>query len=137
MLRIIIIGVLLYGAYVVGSYLSSEYKKAEKKSGEVQADQPATPAPVASGGLEGMPPQLGASLDAAEAKGPVTLKKWLEANRKYLRDPKLGDIELDYAVAVARQNSVEAKAVYAEVKARTPANSPLQPRLKRLATTFE
>jgi hypothetical protein len=136
MLRIIIIGVLLYGAYVVGSYISSEYKKAEKKSGESQVEQPA-PAPVPSSSLPGMPPQLAASLDAAEARGPVTFKKWLEANRKYLRDPKLGDIELDYAVAVARQNSAEAKAVYADVKARTPANSPLQPRLKRLATTFE
>jgi hypothetical protein len=135
MIRIIIIGLLLYGAYVVSSYLSTEYKKAQQASGEAPAAQ-TTPAQVSSD-LPGMPPQLAASLETAESRGPGTLKKWIEANRKHLRDPKLGDIELDYAVAVARQNSSEAKAVYAGVKARTPSNSPLQARLKRLAPTFE
>ena len=138
MLRIIIIGLLLYGAYVVSTYLSKEYKRAEKESGDVPAAQTSrgSPGPVATD-LPGMPPQLQASLDVAQSRGPATFKKWLEVNRRYLQDPKLGDIQLDYAVAVARQNSSEAKSVYAEVKARTPANSPLQPRLKRLATTFE
>src|SRR5688572_18606379 len=124
MLRIIIIAVLLYGAYVIGNYLSAEYKKADKASKQdVVVTAPTPP----SYELPGLPPQLAPYLQNAQAAGPATLKKWLDANRKYLRDPALGNIELDYAVAVARQNSSEAKSVYAQVKARTPSNSPIQP----------
>jgi hypothetical protein len=127
MLRIIIIGLLLYGAYVVATYLSTEYKKADKASGNTPAQT--APAP-ASYDLPGLPPQLAPYLQNAQAAGPATFKKWLEANRKYLRDPALGNIELDYAVAVARQNSSEAKSVYAQVFARTHGYSPFQPRIK-------
>jgi hypothetical protein len=136
MLRIIIIGLLLWGAYVVASYLSKEYKKAEVAAGNAPAPAQTAPATTTTY-LDGLPPALEPSLQAAQSRGPATFKKWIEINRKHIRDPKLGDIQLDYAVAVARQNSSEAKAVYAEVKARTPANSPLQPRVKRLAASFE
>jgi len=136
MLRIIIIGLILWGAYVVATYLSKEYTRAKVETGEAPAPAPVQQAaPVST--LEGLPPGLAPSLDTARSRGPATFKKWIEINRKHIRDPKLGDIQLDYAVAVARQNSAEAKSVYAEVKARTPANSPLQPRLKRLASSFE
>jgi len=134
MLRIIIVGLILWGAYVVASYLSKEYNRAKVETGEAPAPVRQT-APAVE--LTGLPPALAPSLDAAQSRGPATFKKWIEINRKHIRDPKLGDIQLDYAVAVARQNSAEAKSVYAEVKARTPSNSPLQPRLKRLSSSFE
>jgi hypothetical protein len=38
---------------------------------------------------------------------------------------------------LVRSNPAEARRVYAAVKARTPANSPLTLRLKQLSRTFE
>lgn len=131
MLRLIIIAALAYGGYVLVTSMMSSYKKAEKQSsGQVET------APVVTD-LEGLPPKLQPSLDTAQAQGPASLKRWLDAYGRHVRDPKLGDIELDYAMALMRQNSAQARETYRAVKARTPANSPLQPRLKRLAKTFE
>src|ERR1041385_868302 len=132
MLRLIIIALLIWGGYYVVSSLTTRYQAIEKK--ETIANQPA---PVPSSQLEGMPSQLQNSLDAAEGQGPAALKRWIEANRRYLRDPKLGDIELDLAVALMRQNIGEARGIYQDVKSRTPANSPLQGRLQKLSKSFE
>jgi hypothetical protein len=133
MLRLLIIALLIYGGYLVANFFRGEYNKVEERNGV-----PVEHVPEGSQlQLPGMPPQLAASLEVAEGRGPVTLKKWIEINRKNLRDPKLGDIELDYAVSVFRQDSSEARAVYKNVKERTPAHSPLQARLKRLQHTFE
>lgn len=134
MLRLIIIALLIWGGYYVVSSLSSRYDAIQKK--EAAANQTA-PAPVPSSALDGMPPQLQGSLDVAESQGPAAIKRWIDANRRYLRDPKLGDIELDLAVALMRQNLAEARAVYTNVKSRTPANSPLQGRLQKLSKSFE
>jgi hypothetical protein len=133
MLRILIIAALLYGAYYLATSLTSEYKRAEVRSGNA----PPPPSNTAAADLPGMPPQLAASLQAAEQSGPATLKKWIAANRRYLADPRLGDIELDYAVAIARVNTAEARATFKSVKDRTPSDSPLQARLQRLSRSFE
>jgi hypothetical protein len=132
MLRLIIIALLVWGGYYVVSSLTSRYQAVQKK--ETVASQPAN---VPSAALPGMPPQLEPSLDAARAQGPAALKRWLDANRRYLQDPRLGDIELDMAVALMRQNLPQAREIYKNVKARTPANSPLQGRLQRLARSLE
>ena len=141
MLRYLIIAAFIFGIYLAARSLLVEYKDVQRKSGqeEVAAPAPITPAggPVAEPVyFEGMPEQLEPSLQAAEAQGPATLKKWLDLNRRHLRDPRLGAIELDYAVAVSRNNPAEARQIYQAVKARTPSTSPLQPRLKRLAKTY-
>ena len=133
MLRLIIIALLIWGGYYVVSSLTSRYQAIEKK--ETVANQPAPVAPSSS--LEGMPYQLQASLDAAEGQGPAALRRWIDANRRYLRDPKLGDIELDLAVGLMRQNISDARAIYQDVKSRTPATSPLQGRLQKLSKSFE
>ena len=131
MLRLIIIALLVWGGYYVVSSLTGKYQAVQKQ--ETIASQPA---PV-SHELPGMPYQLQGSLDAAQAQGPAALKRWIDANRRYLKDPKLGDIELDLAVALMRQNLTQAREIYRNVKARTPANSPLQARLKRLSKSLE
>jgi hypothetical protein len=132
MLRLIIIALLVWGGYYVVSSLTGKYKAVQKQ--EVSAKEPAAPV---SQDLPGMPHQLQASLDAAQGQGPAALKRWIDANRRYLKDPKLGDIELDLAVALMRQNLTQAREIYRNVKARTPANSPLQARLKRLSKSLE
>jgi hypothetical protein len=141
MLRLIIIAALVYGAYYVATSLTGKYKSIEQQNGAQTESAPSKKsgggAPVSSQNLDGMPPQLQGSLDLAQSQGPGAMKRWLDANRRYCRDPKLGDIELDYAVALMRQNSVAARELYQNVKNRTPANSPLQARLQRLSKTFE
>lgn len=132
MLRLIIIALLVWGGYYVVSSLTARYKAIEQK--ETVANQPAN---VPSAELPGMPPQLEPALDAARAQGPAALKRWLDANRRFLSDPRLGDIELDLAVALMRQNLPQAREIYKNVKARTPANSPLQGRLQRLSRSLE
>lgn len=132
MLRLIIIALLVWGGYYIASSLMGRYQATQKR--ETVAQQPA---PVPSGDLSGMPAQLEPSLDAARAQGPAALKRWIDANRRYLKDPRLGDIELDLAVALMRQNLTQAREIYKQVKARTPANSPLQPRLQRLSKSLE
>src|SRR5688572_25683861 len=132
MLRLIIIALLVWGGYYIVSSLSGKYKAVQQQ--EVAAKEPAAPV---SADLPGMPHQLQGSLDAAQAQGPAALKRWVDANRRYLKDPKLGDIELDLAVALMRQNLTQAREIYRNVKARTPANSPLQARLKRLSKSLE
>jgi hypothetical protein len=133
MLRLIIIALLVWGGYYVVSSLSSRYKAIEKKETTI-ASQPAN---VPSSDLPGLPPQLQPSLDTAHLQGPAALKRWLDTNRRYVQDPRLGDIELDLAVALMRQNLPQAREIYKGVKARTPSNSPLQSRLQRLSRSLE
>ena len=132
MLRLIIIALLVWGGYYVVSSLTKRYQAIQKQ--ETVASQPAN---VPSSELPGMPPQLEASYDVARSQGPAAHKRWLDANRRYLQDPRLGDIELDLAVALMRQNLPQAREIYKNVKARTPANSPLQGRLQRLSRSLE
>jgi hypothetical protein len=121
--------VLILGLYWVGRSISNQYKAK-------QAEQNPAAQPVAAAPLEGMPSQLEASLQAAESKGAPILKAWLEHNRKYIRDPRLAEIELNYVVLVSRTNPQEAKQVFQSVKRRTSKSSPLYDRIKRLEATY-
>lgn len=120
--------VLILGLYWVGKSISDQYKAKQAKENPQETVQVAQ--------LEGMPPQLEASLQAAESKGAPILKAWLEHNRKYIRDPRLAEIELNYVVLVSRTNPQEAKKVFQSIKRRTPKSSPIYERVKRLEATY-
>jgi len=120
--------VLILGLYWVGRSISNQYKAKQAKENPAQAVEVAQ--------LDGMPPQLEASLQAAESKGAPILKAWLQHNRKYIRDPRLAQIELNYVVLVSRTNPQEAKQVFQSVKRRTPKTSPIYERVKRLEATY-
>lgn len=87
--------------------------------------------------LQGVPSQLESSLAKAKEGGSKTMKAWLDAYAKSVRDPRLASIQLDYVLLVAREDPVEARRVFAEVKKRTPANSPVYPRVKQLESTYQ
>lgn len=89
--------------------------------------------------LPGIPGQLEASLQQAQKEGASGLKKWLQAYKRspLVKDPRLAWIELDYVVAVSREDPLEAKKVFAEIKKRTPPDSPVYPRIKALEKTYE
>jgi len=89
--------------------------------------------------LPGLPQQGEAALDEAYKKGAAGLKEWLENAKRspVVKDPRLAWIELDYAVRVSSENPLEAKRVFAEVKKRTPSDSPVYRRIKELEKTYE
>ena len=87
--------------------------------------------------LPGMPSALEPSLQAAKKRGAAGLKSWLKAHNQSLEDPRKAWIELDYCVAVARDDVAEAKRVFAQVKERTPPTSPVWPRIQQLEKTYQ
>lgn len=96
----------------------------------------ATPG-VGDESLPTLSPPLEASLANASQAGPQALRQWLNQNGAWVPEPRLSAIQLDYAQMLVRSNPAEARRIYAAVKARTPANSPLALRLKQLSRTFE
>jgi hypothetical protein len=87
--------------------------------------------------LPGVPSQLESSLQAAQKQGAAALKNWLKTHDQSIEDPRKAWLELDYCVAIARENVAEARRVFAAVKERTPPSSPVWPRIKQLEKTYE
>jgi len=99
--------------------------------------QAAAPVVVQGDSLPGMPQHLDASYRAAKEKGATTFRAWLKSCEGKLQDPRKAWIELEFCVAVARENPAEAKVIFASVKQRTPPSSPVWPKMKELEKTFE
>ena len=125
---------ILIGVFYVGKQIYLQWDAVKQKERRDQGVEiaPAAPSPA----LPGMPPTFEASLQAAQSQGAIALKNWLTRYRPFIRDPRLGDIELDYVVLVSRQDTAEAKQVFREVKDRTPTDSPLYARIKRLEKNY-
>ena len=87
--------------------------------------------------LSGVPDKLKDSLNKAETQGAPALRNWLKAYGSAVQDPAKAWVELDYCVAVTRDDPTEAKRVFADVKSRVTKSSPVRPRLEKLAKTYE
>jgi hypothetical protein len=89
--------------------------------------------------LAGLPYQLEPKLREAQAAGPVVFKAFIDNLRNYpdVKDPRLAWIELDYVVMLSVSDPIEAKRLFAKIKKRTPPDSPILPRLRALAKTYE
>jgi hypothetical protein len=114
-----------------GGWKIWDYWKA-KQAEEAQQNNPVKPEELA-----GLPFQLKDSLAKAQAGGSKTLKAWLDHYGKSVQDPRLASIQLDYVLLVGREDPVEARRVFADVKKRTPASSPVYARVKQLESTYE
>jgi hypothetical protein len=121
----------LYGAWEF--FLYWEKVKNEEETRQKQ-DAAAT---VMGDQLPGLSSQLEPSLQAARKRGAAGLRNWLKTYGKSVEDPRKAWIELDFCVAVARDDTAEAKRVFAEVKERIGPSSPVWPRLKQLEKTYE
>jgi hypothetical protein len=108
-------------------------KETEDRGG---APKPAAAAAVPTA-LPGLPANLEASLQAAQKQGAAGLKSWLKLYRPYVKDPRLAAIELDYLLLISATHPQEARQVFAAVKQRTPADSPIYPRIKQLERTYQ
>ena len=126
-----IIIVVLFGGYHL--FLYWERVKNEEEAQKKQA----TAMVVQGESLAGMPYQLETSLKAAQQHSPATFRKWLQLHDRELQDPRKAWIELDYCVAIAREDPPEARRVFAEVKKRTPPSSPVWLRVQALEKTYK
>lgn len=127
----VIIIAVLYGGWKLFLY----WEKV-KNEDDVKQQQDAR-AMVLGDQLPGLPSQLEESLRDAEKRGAAGLRSWLKAHGQSVEDPRKAWIELDYCVAVAREDPAEARRVFAAVKERIGSNSPVWPRMKRLENTYQ
>jgi hypothetical protein len=127
----LIIALVLFGCYeIVQYYATFQNDKAAKEA--------AAAAKVVVGDqLPGMPYELQQSLAAAQQAGPKAFANWLAAYGRAVQDPRLAWIQLDYCLAISRENPAEAKKIFAAVKDRTPSSSPVFARVQELAKSYE
>ena len=126
---LLIIGVVLGIQKLITHYDSVKSRQEVGKTRETQVVAPAT--------MPGLPASMEASLASAKSQGRLALKQWLKDYRSYITDPRLADIELDLVVLTGGQNFQEAKKLFHAVKARTPTNSPVYPRIQQLERNYQ
>jgi hypothetical protein len=127
-LIIIVIGYCGYHLFVYWETVK-EQKENEQKQAAVLAIQGES--------LPGMPYQLNESLRAAQQQGNAAVRTWLKTYGPAVQDPRKAWIELDFCVAIARDEPAEARRIFASVKQRTPPTSPVWPRVKQLEKSYD
>ncbi len=128
---VIILVVVIYGGYELwvmwDKYnTGQDLKEQEARQGQIIPEQ-----------LAGMPNGLEQTYQIAGKNGATGVRNWLKAYGARVEDPRRAWIELDYVVLIAREDPVEAKKVFADVKSRTPESSPVYRRIKDLQKTYE
>jgi hypothetical protein len=108
-----------------------------KTEDEVAAKKKAQTEITSGEQLGGMPQGLEVSYQAAKNQGATAMKNWLKNNGRMVQDPRKAWIELDYCVAISREDPAEAKRIYSEVRNRTPQTSPVWLRIKQLEKTYQ
>ena len=126
----LIIVVVIY----IGWNLFQYWEKVDNEEATKKREAAALLNPAA---LPGMDYALEQSYQIAQQHGVVALRNWLQAHDKDIQDPRKAWIELDFCVAITRDDPTEARRVFKAVKDRTPQNSPIQPRLKQLESSYE
>jgi hypothetical protein len=104
---------------------------------KVENDKEVKTQPFNPNQLAGLPWQLETSLQQAESQGADALGQWLKTYGRSVADPRKAWVELDYCVMIAKKNPLEARRIFADVKQRTPPNSPVMPRIKELQKSYE
>jgi hypothetical protein len=131
----IIAALLIIGA-IYGGWEFFLYWEKVKGEEEIKQKQAAAAAGIGDQ-LPGMSSKLEPSLLAARKQGAAGLKRWLKAYGQSVDDPRKAWIELDYCVAVFREDPTEARRVFAAVKNRIGPASAVWPRVKQLEKTYD
>ena len=131
-----LIAALIIVAVLYGGWQLFFYWERVKNEEETQKKQAVAEA-VLGDQLPGMPYQLDASLRAAQSQGATGLRNWLKAYGDKIQDPRKAWIQLDYCLAISREDPSEARRIFGEVKKRTQPTSPVWSRIKRLEKTYE
>lgn len=131
-----LITILIIVAVAYCGYRLFFYWEAVKEGRENQQKQAADR--VAQGdSLPGMPDQLHESFRQARQQGNAAVRNWLKSYGAAVQDPRKAWIELDFCVAIVRDEPAEARRIFASVKQRTPPSSPVWPRVKELEKSYE
>ena len=109
----------------------------EKVGNEEQTRKKEAAAVLNPAYLAGLPSQLEQSYQHVQQQGSAAMRDWLKTYGPSLQDPRKAWIELDFCVAITREDPTEARRLFKAVKDRTPSNSPIQPRLKQLEKSYE
>ena len=131
-----LIAILMIVAALYGDWQFFLYWEKVKNEAETKHKQDAA-ALVNGDQLPGLPYQFETSLRAAQKRGTAGLRNWLKTYSQSVEDPRKAWIELDFCVAVAREDPAEARRVFAGVKERLGPSSPVWPRMKQLEKTYE
>jgi hypothetical protein len=126
----IIIGV-LYGGWELFLYWD------RVKNEEETTKKAAVSTVVVPEQLPGMTQALETSLQAAQRQGAAGYRNFLKTYGHALQDPRKGWIEMDYCVALSRENPSEAKRIFNSVRERTGPSSPIWKRVKELEKTYQ
>ncbi|HEY0455697.1 MAG TPA: hypothetical protein VGE41_04940 [Verrucomicrobiae bacterium] len=126
---LIILGVAI-GGYKLYEYWNTvqEEKAAAERVPTISDDQ-----------VGRMPWELEESLREAKKKGPSAFKNWITKFEKSPKVPedRMASIQLEYVVMTAQTDPIEAKRMFAEVKAKVSKTSPVYPKIKALEKTYE
>ena len=99
------------------------------------------PPPASSTGIDetklpGVPTSFLPSLEIARKNGAPGLREWMRQHEKRCLDPRLGWVQLVYAVLARGSKPDEAKVYFEMVRIRTATNSPIVPRILQLEPYF-
>lgn len=130
-ITILIIVAALFGGWNL--FLYWEKVKNEEETARKEASAQA----VIPEQLPGMAPGLERSLQVAREQGAGAMAAWFKQFGPTLQDPRKAWIELDYVLLLSRENPAEARKIFAAVKERTPATSPVYSRIKTLEKTYD
>jgi hypothetical protein len=131
-----LISILIIVAVVwVGWKIFSYYQHVEQQQ-QVE-EKTASGADIKPDQLSGLPGHLYAALDAAQRRGAAGLRDFLKNFGNQVQDPRRAWIEMDYCVAIVREDPNEAKRIFSAVKERTSTNSVIYPRVRQLEKSFE
>jgi hypothetical protein len=122
---------------LVGGFKVWEYWDKVSHDKDVSEKEAAARLQITPESLQGMPNGLESTYAAAQKNGATGVRNWLKAYGARVQDPRKAWIELDYAVMIAREDPIEAKKIFAEVKGRTDETSQVYPRIKQLEKTFQ
>ena len=131
-----LIAAVLIVAALYGGWEFFLYWEKVKNDEETKQKQDAA-AKTSGDQLPGLAYQLEASLQNARKQGAAGLRSWLKTNSRSVEDPRKAWLELDFCVAVAREDPAEARRVFAVVKERIGPSSPVWQRMKQLEKTYE
>lgn len=132
LIGIIVIVLVIWGGYTLWEFwdkynTGKDLKEQEARQSQIIPEQ-----------LAGMPNgKMEETYKMAQKNGATGIRKWLKVYGAQVDDPRRAWIELDYVVAVSQEDPVEAKHVFADVKSRTPKESPVYRRIKDLEKTYE
>lgn len=127
-LTVIFIAIAIYVGIKCSNYFQRRMQEAQQK-----AEGPPRYAP---GKLPGLAAELEPAYEDAKKRGLEGLREFLGRHRSEIEDPRLADIQMDYAVLAGRTNPAEARRVLADIRPRLAATSRAYKRFEQLEKVY-